>query len=297
MATLMSKPKDVLYHYCSTEAFHSIVTTHSIRLSSLSLSNDSMEGKMVAEALARLAECDKRDQGTISLLQKQFEVYLKDVDGFGFCLSKQRDQLSKWRGYADDATGVAIGFSQEYLEFLREEYSRQKFPFLGFTIAKVIYDPKVHDDQVRPLYQQFKQAIDEGHLLEAKKHSLLRSGSNDSETQRKKSILASIGFSSLMATHAFAFVLKSEAFKEEAEWRLLALITRGEIKNLSCGVKSDRLRPFREYELKKFAQVTPVIKEVILGPKHRTPISVVEDFLRCNGFGYVQVSCSAAPYQ
>jgi hypothetical protein len=256
-----------------------------------------MEGKMVEEALARLAECDKCDQGTISLLQAQFEVYLKDVDGFGFCLSKKRELLSQWRAYASDATGVAIGFSRDYLELLREEYLRQRDPFLGFTIAEVMYDPEDHEKQVRPLYQQIKHAIDEGDLLEAKKHSPLRSWSNDTETQRKKSCLASLGFSTLMATLAFAFVLKSEAFKEEDELRLLALINRVEIKKLGFDVKSNSLRPYREYELKKFDQCTPVIKEVILGPKHRSPISVVEDFLRCNGFGYVHVSRSAVPYQ
>ena len=46
----------ILYHYCSNIAFHSIIENRRIWLSSLSLSNDSMEGRIVAEILARMAK-------------------------------------------------------------------------------------------------------------------------------------------------------------------------------------------------------------------------------------------------
>jgi hypothetical protein len=292
----MSDLPDILYHYCSTEAFYSIVTSHSIRLSALSLSNDSMEGNMAREALVRLAKRDKLDADTILLLQQQFDVYRKKFDGFGFCLSKHKDQLSQWRGYAADGVGVAIGFSREYLESLLKEYSQAKWPFLGFTIQEVLYDPKQHELLVQSLYEQLKEAIHDGVLLEAKEHSFILSRSNDPETQEIKSRLANIGFSTLLAAHTLAFVLKSLAFKEESEFRLLTVINQGEIKNIECRPKSDRLIPYRKYELKKFAQTTPEIKEVILGPKHRTPVSMVEDFLRSNEYGYVRVECSDAPY-
>lgn len=207
MATLKFNPKDILYHYCSTEAFHSIVTTHSIRLSSLSLSNDSMEGKMVAEALSRLAERDKCDQRTITLLQKQFEVYLKDVDGFGFCLSKQRDQLSQWRGYADDATGVAIGFSQEYLELLQAYTCSDSVNDPGFTLEKVVYDQKEHEAKVLPLYEELKKTIDNRVPLEAKKDSFLKTRSNDPELQKMdqlRQLLASQFYLQCTILHLFS---------------------------------------------------------------------------------------------
>jgi len=44
--------------------------------------------------------------------------------------------------------------------------------------------------------------------------------------------------------HALAFVLKSEAFKKENEWRLLA---RNMGKKIKYNVKSDCLIPYRSY--------------------------------------------------
>ena len=56
-----------LCHYCSNNAFHSIMASHSIWLSSLSLSNDTMEGKLVARTFAQRAKDegldDQRNRG------------------------------------------------------------------------------------------------------------------------------------------------------------------------------------------------------------------------------------------
>lgn len=175
--------KDILYHYCSTEAFHSIVTTHSIRLSSLSLSNDSMEGNMATDALVRLAKRDRLDAGTIQILRGKLDLYINE--SLGFCLSEHRDQLSQWRGYAADATGVAIGFSREYLELLRDEYnSSENGNDPGFTIEEVVYEQKEHEVKVLPLYEELKKAIDNGVPLEAKKDSFIKTRSNDTELQQ-----------------------------------------------------------------------------------------------------------------
>jgi len=175
--------KDILYHYCSTEAFHSIVTTHSIRLSSLSLSNDSMEGNMATDALVRLAKRDRLDAGTIQILRGKLDLYINE--SVGFCLSEHRDQLSQWRGYAADANGVAIGFSREYLELLRDEYnSSENGNDPGFTIEEVVYEQKEHEVKVLPLYEELKKAIDNGVPLEAKKDSFIKTRSNDTELQQ-----------------------------------------------------------------------------------------------------------------
>lgn len=59
---------DILYHYCSTPSFHAIVHSHELWLSSLSLSNDTMEGKLVTSTIIRLAERDSLDHENIELL-------------------------------------------------------------------------------------------------------------------------------------------------------------------------------------------------------------------------------------
>src|ERR1022692_3736988 len=109
---------EILYHYCSTASFHAIVQSHSLWLSSLSLSNDTMEGKLVASTIARLAERESLDQDHVRSLQHGIRFIEENIDGLGFCLSEEGDLLSQWRGYAENATGVAIGFSTEYLNLL-----------------------------------------------------------------------------------------------------------------------------------------------------------------------------------
>ncbi|HSL78822.1 MAG TPA: hypothetical protein VK877_04105 [Pseudolabrys sp.] len=100
---------DVLYHYCSTSAFHAIVEAAAIRLSSLSLANDTLEGKIVSTAIERLAFRDKLDAPVRAELSRAIQALEKILDNLGFCLSEEGDLLSQWRGYAADATGVSIG--------------------------------------------------------------------------------------------------------------------------------------------------------------------------------------------
>jgi len=103
---------DTFYHYCSNEAFCSIINNKSIRLSSLSLSNDKTEGKLASKIFKDLAaeESIKIDDllGYIKLVEENSHA-------LGFCLSAEDDLLSQWRLYADNASGVAIGFSKEGL--------------------------------------------------------------------------------------------------------------------------------------------------------------------------------------
>ena len=77
-----------------------------------------MEGKLATRTIARLADRDSLDEKDRRLLLKGIGLFEKTFDGLGFCLSEKCDLLSQWRGYAEDGTGVAIGFSVEYLKWL-----------------------------------------------------------------------------------------------------------------------------------------------------------------------------------
>lgn len=164
---------------------------------------------------------------------------------------------------------------------------------LDLLLKEVVYEQKEHEAKVRPLYEELKKAFDHGVSLEAKMDSFIMIRSNDPELQEIGSIKATLGLSIFFTMHALAFVLKSPAFSEEAEWRLLK---RDMGKKIECNVKSDCLIPFRSYKLIQFDSM-PVIERVILGPKYRTPISVVQHFLRSYGYGAVGVGCSAASYR
>ena len=140
----------VLYHYCSNNAFHSIIENRRICLSSLSLSNDSMEGKLVAEIIGLIAKADELDQAATDRLQESVSGIEQVIDGLGFCLSEDGDLLSQWRGYASDATGVSIGFSKDYLEQFAEASRGQEKS--GFSLQRVEYDLEKQKRLIKPTY-------------------------------------------------------------------------------------------------------------------------------------------------
>lgn len=140
---------NILYHYSSTAAFHSIIKKKEIWLSSLKLSNDTMEGKLVTETMQRFAKTDNPNNYFIDCLQYLMTYLEKNFDGLGLCFSTDGDLLSQWRGYSDDGAGVAIGFSKKYLESIRDKLRQEKKQVF---LDKVKYSTKEHEDQIRYIY-------------------------------------------------------------------------------------------------------------------------------------------------
>jgi len=286
---------DILYHYCSTDAFNSIVKTHSVWLSSLSLSNDTMEGKLVASAISRLAEKDGLDRASCQRLQDMVGFFEQIIDGLGFCLSEESDLLSQWRAYAADATGVSIGFSRQYLDWLADESRSKQSP--GITVMRVKYDPQAHENEVGPTYAEAKRLVEKGALKVPGIRMILDTRTDEQiEKEKRETERAYTKLSfTMLSLFPKLFLLKSPAFREEKEWRLLSHLVRKGEDTCSFRAWQDRLIPYRSFQLKQ-PEKQP-IAEVILGPKHLTPIGIVEHFLRQNGYGEVTVKRSEATYR
>lgn len=275
----------ILYHYCSTASFHAIVRSHVLWLSSLSLSNDTLEGKLVASAISRLAVRDSLGEDQVRRIQSCISFLENSVDGLGFCLSQDGDILSQWRGYAENATGVAIGFSVEYLKWLSEASLNRTEP--GFFLQNVEYSPSAHEALVEPAYIKVREGIKTPGLINT--IGMTDQERAASQEWMKRSFLAS------MYLIPELFRLKSYAFREECEWRILShLVKNGEDVCLHRAVGS-RIVPYREIALVELER-SPIV-EVILGPKHGTPPKIVEDFLKLNQYGDVKVCSSEASYR
>ena len=286
---------DALYHYCSVSTFHSIIQSRSIRLSSLTLSNDTMEGKLVAKAITRLAERDGLGNKTILRLQELLTSLESLVDGLGFCLSEEGDLLSQWRGYAADATGVSIGFSHAYLQQFSASSKNSGKP--GFSLDRVKYTLAGHESKVEPIYQRMRKHIDNGAFSLVGLRGLLDTRSEteiDEERNRIKETFSKLLLTTL-ELFPLLFHLKAYAFNEEKEWRLVSFFTGNENEECFYRTSSDRIIPCRSYDLISADQ--PVIKEVVLGPKRHTPPTIVKSFLKKNGFGDVTVRRSEASYR
>ena len=216
-------PPRTLYHYCSTEAFYEIVKTKSIWLSSLSLSNDTLEGeKIIARIIDRLAAQGVFKEQVMWRFKYTFMQYERQWEGLGFCLSERGDLLSQWRGYAKDATGVAIGFAYDSL--LKLAMQSGKPPL---SLEKIEYDSAVHWSLTKPIYQRILDYVNNNPLMPFDKTMANVPPLNYEGPHSSDEIMMSKFALGSKDIHNLLFRLKLPAFKEEEEWRLLNLSMRG----------------------------------------------------------------------
>ena len=263
----MTETPNTLYHYCSTAAFQSIVEKNELWLTDLSLSNDRLEGKWALERLRiYLQTFETREEriitGTLLALLQDETLCL------GSCFSTKRDTLSQWRGYGSDGRGLCISFSAEALKRAIEEPAYE-----NIKLTQMCYR---HD--LPPAEMQ---------RLAAARSSALKSDPEEDETtfsrpedlQRKRDLMQKL------------YSFKNPAFAEEAEWRILAVDLIENFKPLKFRTHNDCLSPYLP-----LAFQPDDITEVILGPKHPTPVEKIELFLRQNDC-QAPVTKSAASYR
>src|SRR5438128_6931164 len=99
----------------------------------------------------------------------------------------------------------------------------------------------------------------------------------------------------VLTLFAKLFLLKTSAFREEREWRLISYFVKSGNDTCSFRALKDRVIPFREFKL--LESENDSIVEVILGPKIMTPNFVIKSFLNQNGFANVKISHSQASYR
>lgn len=286
-------PVHTLYHYCGIDTFLSLVRGKEIWLSSLSLSNDFKEGRLVSEAIMRLAKINnlsEREQQRLADSLKSFEVWLH---GLGFCLSEKGDLLSQWRGYADDAFGVSIGFNREFLE---------KFAVSNNLYFKQIaYEQFQHDDLLNPIFSQLIDSITSGAFLipgsvtyRYSPDSVKPTENSDLKSTQAKDSLSKF-MTDLLKLIPNLFQLKGRAFSEELEWRLISLFGYHSSEKCLFRMSKNRIIPYQKFKMEEY--LCPIIHEVVLGPKQETPTEVVQTMLAQAGFSNVTVRKSDATYR
>jgi hypothetical protein len=215
------------------------------------------------------------------------------LTGFGalaLCLSSDGDMLSQWRGYADDANGVSIGFSKEALE---RTGAAAIFRGNRNEIVPVEYDPKVHLSLVEPLSKEISKIVRDGIF------SIPRAGFNKSNANHYKGVLDAYT-TELSKLVGVLFKCKHNAFREENEWRYMVMYARLTVGNTAKPLTIDLQYHPRKSALVPYIEVPldqdDAISEVIIGPRHTTPVEIVQDFLR-DSFPKAVVRKSVATYR
>ncbi len=274
---------DTFYHYCSNEAFCAIINSGSIRLSSLSLSNDQAEGKLVSRIFKDLA---REESVEMDDLLGYIKLAEENCHALGFCLSAEDDLLSQWRGYADNASGVAVGFSKRYLEkFSDGEDLRWRSTHGQFV--QVEYDLTRQKELIRPVFEVMKNVASRDPLklfsdfgVSAKEHNNRLDAYNELQA-RTMELLPEV------------FRLKDEGFSEEREWRVIIQLDERNMAGYGCNYRviGNKIIPYKDFPLDYSG-----IREVVLGPRNINAESGITSLLESNDILGVTVRKSKIPY-
>ena len=281
----------LLYHYCSTETFLSIVRNRTVRLSSLTLSNDTREGGVILDVLLQLARETDLDPYALSRLEAELRRAYEFFDGLGFCLSERGDLLSQWRGYADDGRGICIGFNSVYLEKLGDILKDRDQK--SFRLHKLIYDPDAQREVAAKHFEKIKNLLDKG-AFKSQLGSLLVPTTDDDRSKIRQA--TQDGVVAVLTVMLRMFEIKNPAFAEEQEWRLVSFSYKQD-RDASTSFRpcGDKIVPYFEVSLEEL-DIEP-IGAVVLGPKHQSPTHVVERVLAESNFKAVEISTSSATYR
>ena len=287
--SLPNAEPEILYHYCSNATLCSIIQNKSIWLSSLSMSNDSMEGRWmrgIFQKACRNADIKVRH---VPEIMRSFDNLVAMSDFLGFCLSEQGDVLSQWRGYADDAAGVSIGFSFPYLNSghpIDEEND-----IAGHSLWKVIYGTQEQAEYLDQVIRETEKFSADGAY---DRPTLLTLARKSAEQEVQKKLWASANIS-LLPLFFDLFRVKNPAFSEEREWRLMSPSPRIKMSGRKFRSAGSKIIPYREHQLGRMDE-GPLV-EIILGPKNTSNEKDIENLLLTNGFENVAVKRSTATYR
>lgn len=264
--------EEIIYHYCSSATFLSIIQNKKIWLTDLMSSNDSLEARWTIKKY--LEERDYDSPRAETYVNRFFEERLSERYVLGCCFSKKRDLLSQWRGYAVNGKGVCIGFRRSALENLAEAERAAHMYTKLVTVEYVDEIPSGISEQISCIAETALRFLTQNtiwvdlHITPA-------------PTEGRK-------FSELVSNF---LTLKNPAFSEEEEMRLLAVGDASSASNVKFREASGLLSPYVEIGISG-----EMIASIVLGPTNATPKSYVYRLLNNHGFRNADVQNSSASF-
>lgn len=207
MSIARKRPKTV-YHYCSLDTFYSIFSNATIRLSNISKSNDSEEITYLLPKMRRFCtdlysyyNDNLPDEYKLQddFVNKVFDLKFNQtsLNFYVMCFSEKPDLLSQWRGYANDACGVSIGFSTDlFYPLARSIRSSYNFSQVRYSL----------DDLYGQIKKYTKKVIEQNFTDDYRNNSL---------------ILMNVVDTTLSTVLYNSILYKNPSFSEEKEWRLV----------------------------------------------------------------------------
>jgi hypothetical protein len=228
----------IYYHYTTVAGGHGIVRSRRVRLTDYRFLNDKRELKQgYTHFVAALPEHLRASFERAFLWHDQLNYHCV------LSLSRSPRILSQWRAYADDATGLALGFSEKFLNFAKIRLVPCQYESHESYALSLV---QKHLPLVESTYKARKKYVGENEFMEW------------IHEQRQD-------FYSLVED---LIALKNPAFVEEQEVRAIRSV---DYKEVLTRVSGQVIVPYIEAnfweEDEALSHMVVVIPEIWLGPK------------------------------
>ncbi|KAF6578394.1 DUF2971 domain-containing protein [Paenibacillus sp. EKM212P] len=261
-----NKKEDILYHYCGGEAFFNIIKNATLWLSDILKSNDSQECIWLRDLVKKRIETYLAETNPDYLkawntwYQVNSNIEASSMVIYATCFSESKDSLSQWRGYAQDGSGIAIGFSKKHLQAVN-----------GLAKYNLTFNKVIYQNQEKFINRIFKENI-------------------------KKMENKGIGHVGLELNDNYRLEFakyKNPSFKEEKEWRIVLKSNVGagkirrdfnelEFSNTQYRYGDGKIISYLEMDFSKIKK--DIIKEIWIGPKSKISSNDIKNMLSV--FGY-----------
>lgn len=287
---------EVLYHYCSISSFFSIIKSKSLWLCNAFNMNDRYDStyleSIVSRWLREMANKESNREKKIfyNACNKVLLNYtIERPIPYIACFSTEGDLLSQWVAYANQGTGVSIGFNTEMLL----QYSVDNPT--GFLIS---FDNDINSTLLINL---------EYHITEIKKmleklfnycYSQYIANKEDIDILSKMAILF-CGY-----IFRISALYKNKAFRAEHEWRCISYCASYYSNSLNFGKMSrniefecinGHIKSHISLDLREYWN-DGLIKHVILGPQSNENEFDFKFFLSNNFSDEIEIRNSKIPY-
>lgn len=238
--------------------------------------NDYSEGRWIENIISKYIETNnlKDNAQFITLVENYFN---NSLPFYFSSFSANKDSLSQWKGYSNDATGVCIGFDIDESKIQILPPLPNGNPSLSLGWVKIEYDKTIQENNCFAVLNSWKE---------------ISSKSYDGD---------------VLVTHInmlkrMSMFFKNPVFNEESEWRLIStpliaernkdLVLLGNCSNIEYLVKNDIIRSYFRYEFKN-----KIVKEIVIGPKSKLDQFNFENFLMTYGYKETKINSSEITYK
>lgn len=328
--------KNELCYYSNLSAFKSIIENQTFWLSDIHFMNDSSEENLFLEVLTDVMRNEKiklseetkkylKNKNFINSFFDNIKANYKNVVCICCFTVDKNDDLSQWRGYADDGKGLCIGFKKEFIQALsnlqrieRYELRDGKYKLISHISTSSVFAQNnlnyINKDEmiakieniVSPIVTNYDEAdkniFSPNHPDALFTQELYKKTFNCKAFYKNKSFASEEEYRICFfdSLHEDAIGVANDALMANmsAKYEFNIEKDKIELSELKFRQGNDKLIPYREMKFSK-DYFSKMLSSITIGPKNPMAIADVKYFLLANGFNIedIEVKKSESTYQ